>query len=167
MSKGRSPTDAFRSRSATTEPGSANGRAKKTVGWVFLDHAPAWAVDNVFLDDTTATPGEVARACPTRPEDQREQQTDDPERQIPYSTELQWQLLRWRFRVVAKNADGQTGAVSATTGVVPKAPAATTTPTTTATTTPTTPPTINRRPSIRIRRSIHRTACVCPYARLR
>src|SRR5262245_54396734 len=39
-----------------------------------------------------------------------------------------------RFRVVAENADGQTGAVSAPTGVVRKAPATTTTTTTTTTT---------------------------------
>jgi hypothetical protein len=53
-----------------------------------------------------------------------------------------------RFRVVAKNADGQTAALSAPTGVVQKATVTTTT--TTATTTTTPPPAINHRPSIRI-----------------
>jgi hypothetical protein len=53
-----------------------------------------------------------------------------------------------RFRVVAKNADGQTAAVSAPTGVVQKATVTTTTTTTTTTTAP--PPAVNRRPSIRI-----------------
>jgi hypothetical protein len=52
-----------------------------------------------------------------------------------------------RFRVVAKNADGQTAALSAPTGVVQKA-AVTTTTTTTTTTAP--PPATNHRPSIRI-----------------
>jgi len=53
-----------------------------------------------------------------------------------------------RFRVVAKNADGQTAALSAPTGVVQKATVTTTTTTTTTTTAP--PPAVNHRPSIRI-----------------
>jgi hypothetical protein len=56
-----------------------------------------------------------------------------------------------RFRVVAKNADGQTAAQSAPTAVVQKAPVTTTTTaTTTVTTTTTTPTPINHKPSIRI-----------------
>ncbi len=53
-----------------------------------------------------------------------------------------------RFRVVAKNADGQTAAQSAPTAVVQKAVVTTTTTTTTTTTAP--PPAVNHRPSIRI-----------------
>jgi hypothetical protein len=53
-----------------------------------------------------------------------------------------------RFRVVAKNADGQTAALSPPTGVVQKAAVTTTTTTTTTTTAP--PPAVNHRPSIRI-----------------
>jgi hypothetical protein len=49
-----------------------------------------------------------------------------------------------RFRVVAKNADGQTTALSAPTAVVQQAPATTTTTTTAP------PPAVNHRPSIRI-----------------
>ena len=56
-----------------------------------------------------------------------------------------------RFRVVAKNADGQTAALSAPTGVVKEAAVTTTTTTTTTITTTTAPPSaINHRPSIRI-----------------
>jgi hypothetical protein len=50
-----------------------------------------------------------------------------------------------RFRVIAKNADGQTTASSAPSAVVQKAPVTTTT-----TTTTTPPPAVNHRPSIRI-----------------
>ena len=53
-----------------------------------------------------------------------------------------------RFRVVAKNADGQTATLSAPTGVVQKAAATTTSTTTTTTTAP--PPAVNHRPSIRM-----------------
>jgi hypothetical protein len=52
-----------------------------------------------------------------------------------------------RFRVVAKNADGQTTANSAPTEVIQK-PAAP--PTTTTTSPPPPPPAVNRRPTIRI-----------------
>jgi hypothetical protein len=55
-----------------------------------------------------------------------------------------------RFRVVAKNADGRTAAVSAPTAVIQKAATTTTTTTTTTSTTP--PPPVNHRPSIRILR---------------
>jgi hypothetical protein len=50
-----------------------------------------------------------------------------------------------RFRVVAKNADGRTSAVSAATSVIQNAP-----PTTTTTPPPPPPPAINRRPAMRI-----------------
>lgn len=56
-----------------------------------------------------------------------------------------------RFRVVAKNADGQTTANSAPTEVIQKAAAPPTTTTTTTTTTtppPPVPPAVNRRPTI-------------------
>jgi hypothetical protein len=75
-----------------------------------------------------------------------------------------------RFRVVAKNADGQTTADSAPTAVIQKAtPPPTTTTTTTVTTTTTTtsapPPAVNRRPTITILGVRFRGARV--YARFR
>src|SRR5215831_2623741 len=55
-----------------------------------------------------------------------------------------------RFRVIAKNADGQTAAISQPTPVVEKAPAPATTTTTTTTTITTPGPIANHRPAVRI-----------------